>query len=236
VAPWLRPRRRRVRSGGGSSSAPPVRSAGAASPPVIWRFCPARNGSDDVLEFEAHLGEPVGGAGRHDLHDGPGHKLQRLETIETLGERGWAATADGAAELVEAHWPGEEGPDDVHVPLLLEKLDGLEARAGGGVVHGLGDAASSDETGAGDAAEPAGLLEFSERGNGVGIAEIAGVVVVDGPAGGVVHPPGCFERDAVRVGEIDRADAAMVDDVSDFAVGASQAPLQVDERVFVGGG
>ena len=47
----------------------------------------------------------------------------------------------------------------------------------------------SGEAGAGDGGEVAGGLEFLECGDGVGVGEVAGVVVVGGAAGGVVHPP-----------------------------------------------
>ena len=90
--------------------------------------------------------------------------------------------------------------------------------------------------GAGDGGEVAGGLEFLECGDGIGVGEGVGVVVVGGAAGGVVDPPGGFERDAVGVGEVDGADGVVVDDVADFAVGAFEASLEVDERCLRRGG
>ena len=73
-----------------------------------------------------------------------------------------------------------------------------------------------------------------DGGHGVGVGEVARIVVVGRAASGVVHPPGGFERDAVGVGEVDRADATVVDDVGDLAVSALQALLKLEKRVLVG--
>ena len=51
--------------------------------------------------------------------------------------------------------------------------------------------------------------------------------------GGVHDPVGRLQRDAVRVGEVDRPDEAVVDDVGDFAVRVLQPFAEVDQRLFV---
>src|SRR5262249_9835311 len=61
-----------------------------------------------------------------------------------------------------------------------------------------------------------------------------GIVVVGRLAGGVVHPPGGFERDAVGVGEVDGANGAVVYDVGYSAVGGLEASLECVEGFFVG--
>ncbi len=74
-------------------------------------------------------------------------------------------------------------------------------------------------------------LEFLECGDWVRVGEEPAVVVVGGAAGRVEDPPRYFERDQVGVGEVDGADAAVIDDVDDFAVSGLEAPTEVVECV-----
>ena len=78
-----------------------------------------------------------------------------------------------------------------------------------------------DEAGRRDRRELAVAPQFLDRRHGVLVAEQPGVVERKlGVAGRVDEPARRFERDAVRVVEVDRVDEPVVDDVGYFAVGA----------------
>ncbi len=76
--------------------------------------------------------------------------------------------------------------------------------------------------------------EFFQRGHGVLVAEDADVVVVGHAGGHVLHPPRRLERDPVRIGEIDRVNGAVVDDVGDLAVVVDEPLAQRGQRGLVG--
>ena len=84
---------------------------------------PALDGVDDGLQVAAGAGEGIAGARRHDRVYGAVHHAERLQPFEPLGEGGWVS-ANTSAQFVEPHGSGEEGPDDMEVPFLLEELNG----------------------------------------------------------------------------------------------------------------
>src|SRR3954470_441384 len=77
-------------------------------------------------------------------------------------------------------------------------------------------------------AQRAGVVQLADGGHRVGVAEQLDVLVVGGPAGGVADPPARLQGDAVGVGEVDRADEAVVDDGRDLAAERPESLLQLD--------
>jgi hypothetical protein len=86
---------------------------------------PGINGIDHALQVDTRRRQLVRRARRHLRVDGAPEESEFLETIEANLEGCRVATADSAAELVEAEWPVEQGSDDVHRPLLLQDLYGF---------------------------------------------------------------------------------------------------------------
>ena len=83
--------------------------------------------------------------------------------------------------------------------------------------------------------KPSTRLELSHGGGGVLIGEEAAVAVVGGAAGDVEDPVRGFERDPVGIGEVDRLDDVVVDDVGDLAARVLQAAAEIVERFLSSG-